>query len=248
MIEQSSEDTQNVTAVHDRLRRAILQGEIAPGEPTSQVALAKLFGVGRTPLREALRMLEREGLVVSHPNKSVRIAQFSIADIEGVYAMRIVLEAVGIRATVPVLDEEDFAEFEGLMAQMDHYIRARDQIRLDGPHSRFHARFVRAGGSRLTTSVDQLFDYAARYRLAYGTANLAAGYEDRRAEHRAMVDAAAAGDPDLTVERMVEHYTHTAAGVISVIDPHHDPRVLRAAIAAAAPTLADSLSLAIPDS
>jgi DNA-binding GntR family transcriptional regulator len=239
-MEELSSDGQQMIAAHDRLRGAILRGEIAPGEATSQVALAKQLGVSRTPLREALRLLEREGLVVSQPNRRVRIAEFSIADIEGLYAMRIALEAAGIRATVPTLRDEDFAELEGLMAQMDHYIRARDSVRLDGPHAIFHARFVGAAGPRLTTAVAQLFDHAARYRLAYGTANLSAGYEDRRAEHRAMLDAAAAADADLTVERMVEHYAHTAVGVISELDPEHQPTVLLAAIAAVAPQLVDS--------
>src|SRR5580765_593543 len=117
-LEATTRDGQNVTVVHDRLRSAILRGEIPPGEATSQVALAKQLGVSRTPLREALRLLEREGLVISQPNRRVRIAQFSIADLEGVYAMRIALEATGIRATVPTMSDEVFAELEGLMAQM----------------------------------------------------------------------------------------------------------------------------------
>jgi DNA-binding GntR family transcriptional regulator len=232
---EPTRDGQNVTVVHDRLRNAILHGEIAAGEATSQVALAKQLGVSRTPLREALRLLEREGLVISQPNRRVRIAQFSIADLEGVYAMRIALEAIGIRVTVPTLVAEDFAELEGLMAQMDHYIRAGDQVRMDLPHAIFHARFVAAAGPRLTATVAQLFDHAARYRLAYGAATLPGGYDDRRAEHRAMIEAAAAGDADLTVERLVLHYTHTAMGVISELDPEHQPTVLLAAIGAVAP-------------
>ena len=156
------------TVVHDRLRDAILRGEIGAGEATSQVALAKQLGVSRTPLREALRLLEREGLVLSQPNRRVRIAEFSIADLEGLYAMRMVLETVCIRATVPMLGPEDFAELEGLMAQMDHYMRAGDQLRMDAPHAAFHARFTAAAGDRLTSTVALLFDHAPRYRLAYG--------------------------------------------------------------------------------
>lgn len=232
---EPTRDGQNVTVVHDRLRSAILRGDIGAGEATSQVALAKQLGVSRTPLREALRLLEREGLVISQPNRRVRIAEFSMADVEGVYAMRISLEAAGIRATVPTLTKEDFAELEGLMAQMDHYIRAGDQLRMDVPHATFHARFVAAAGPRLRAAVAQLFDHAARYRLAYSAATLPGGYEDRQAEHRAMIEAAAAGDPDLTVERLVEHYTHTAIGVITELDPAYEPTVLLAAIAAVAP-------------
>jgi DNA-binding GntR family transcriptional regulator len=243
MTEDIPDDRQHTVIAHDRLREAILRGDIAPGAATSQVALAKQFGVSRTPLREALRLLEREGLIVPQPNRRVRIAEFSIADVESVYAMRIAVEAAGIHATVPIMREEDFAELEGLMAQMDHYIRARDSVRLDGPHSIFHAKFVQGGGQRLAAHAAQLFDHAARYRLAYGTANFDAGYEDRRAEHQAMLDAALAGDARLTAERMVRHYVHTARGVIAELDPDHEPRVLLAAVAAVAPDLTQPLAI-----
>jgi DNA-binding GntR family transcriptional regulator len=233
--ESNSRDGQHVAVVHDRLRDAILRGEIAPGEATSQAALTKQLGVTRTPLREALRLLEREGLVLSQPNRRVRIADFAIDDLESLYAMRVALEAVAVRLTVPTLRSEDFAELEGLMAQMDHYIRAGDQVRMDVPHAAFHARFVAAAGPRMTTTIAQLFDHAGRYRLAYGAATLPDGYGERRAEHRAMIDAAAAGDADLTVQQLTLHYAHTALTVSSKLDPGHELSVLRVAIETVAP-------------
>ena len=235
-LETTTRDGQNVMVVHDRLRDAILRGEIAPGEATSQVALAKQLGVSRTPLREALRLLEREGLVLSQPNRRIRIADFSLDDLEGLYAMRIALETVAVRLTVPKLGPEDFAELEGLMAQMDHYMRAGDQVRMDVPHAAFHAIFVAAAGARLATTIAQLFDHAARYRLAYGAATMPSGYEERRAEHRAIIDAAASGEPDLTAELLAAHYAHTAMTVVAELDPQHDPALLRAAIQTVAPT------------
>ncbi len=95
---------QHVGPVHERLRAAILRGEIPAGAATSQAALAKELDAGRTPLREALRMLQREGLVISEPNRRVRIAELSGDDAEELYIMRITLEAVAIRITVPTLD------------------------------------------------------------------------------------------------------------------------------------------------
>ncbi|HZO62296.1 MAG TPA: GntR family transcriptional regulator [Gaiellaceae bacterium] len=231
----------HVGTVHDRLRSAILRGEIPPGQVTSQVVLARQLGVSRTPLREALRLLQREGLVLAEPNRQVRIAGFTLADVEGLYAMRIALEAVAIRATVPTLTPEDLAELEGLMAQMDHYMRSVDMARMDVPHALFHARFVRAGGARLTTAIAQLFDHAQRYRLAYLAGTPGGGYADRRAEHRAMIDAAAAGDVEATIERLVAHYVRTARLTISQLDPDHDPSVLRAAVASVAPRALPSL-------
>jgi DNA-binding GntR family transcriptional regulator len=90
----SARDGLNVAVVHDQLRQAILRGDVPPGPATSQLVLARELGVGRTPLREALRMLQSEGLVISEPNRRVRIAELSIADAEELYVMRILLEAV----------------------------------------------------------------------------------------------------------------------------------------------------------
>ena len=95
-------DGHNVANVHERLRRDILSGEIPAGE-TSQLALARELEVGRTPLREALRMLQHEGLVISEPNRRVRVAELSAADVEQLYSMRIALEAMAVQVTVPEL-------------------------------------------------------------------------------------------------------------------------------------------------
>src|SRR4051794_13170357 len=96
-------DGQVVAVVHDRLRAAILSGEIPAGQATSQNALARDFGAGRTPVREALRMLQREGLVLSEPNRRVRIADLSASDAEELYLMRIALEAGAPQHTAPAV-------------------------------------------------------------------------------------------------------------------------------------------------
>jgi DNA-binding GntR family transcriptional regulator len=239
-IDGTTRDGQNVAVVHDRLRDAILRGDIPPGQPTSQVVLARQLGVSRTPLREALRLLQREGLILSEPNRRIRVADFSISDVEELYAMRIALEVVAIRLTVPTLTSEDFAELEGLMAQMDHYMRQGDQQRMDVPHSAFHARLVAAAGPRVATTMKQLFDHAQRYRLAYG-AMAPDGYAGRRAEHRAILDAAAAGDAGTASEHLGRHYTQTAMLVIRQLDPQHDPALLRTTLETVAPAAADAV-------
>jgi GntR family transcriptional regulator, rspAB operon transcriptional repressor len=115
-----SRDGQNVAHIHARLREAILSGDMAAGEVTTQVALGESLGAGRTPIREALRLLQREGLVIAEPNRRVRVAELSADDAESLYVSRIALEVVALRITVPALRSPDFAELEGLMAQMEH--------------------------------------------------------------------------------------------------------------------------------
>jgi DNA-binding GntR family transcriptional regulator len=241
--ERGTRDGQHVALVHDRLRAAILRGDLPAGDTTSQVTLARDLDVGRTPLREALRMLQREGLVVSEPNRRVRIAELSSSDAEELYVMRIALEAVAVRITVPTLGSSDFAELEGLMAQMDHYNRMGDLRGFRLPHRAFHDRLVSAAGERVTITIGQLFDHAERYRLAYG-ATSPERWEQRKAEHRAILDAATSGDADLTARRLVAHYAQTAALIFAGLEPGHDLARLRTTIVTVAPGAEDSLTLA----
>jgi DNA-binding GntR family transcriptional regulator len=229
-----SRDGQRLAEVHDRLRDAILRGEIPAGHTTTQANLAGEFGIGRTPLREALRMLQREGLVVSEPNRRVRIAGLSASDAEDLYVLRIPVEAVAIRVTVPKLVSADLAELEGLLAQMDHYMQTRDNIGFRKPHRAFHMLLVSGSGPRGAEMIGQLFDHAERYRLAFG-ANTPAASEQRRIEHRSIVDAVVAGDADRAVTLLVAHYLHTVELIFEALDPGHDLARLHTAIDAVAP-------------
>jgi DNA-binding GntR family transcriptional regulator len=234
----ASRDGLNVAVVHDQLRQAILRGDVPPGPATSQLVLARDLGVGRTPLREALRMLQSEGLVISEPNRRVRIAELSVADAEELYVMRILLEAVAARITVPTLDDNDIAELEGLMAQMDHLMRTGGSI--VELHHRFHARFVQAAGPRVVAQIAQLFDHAERYRRAFGAAE-PDHWKRRRAEHREILDAAKAGDPRATSEALAAHYLRTAKMVAAALDPGYDLARLRVAITVVAPAIVDDV-------
>jgi DNA-binding GntR family transcriptional regulator len=238
----STRDGQSVAVVHDRLRSAIVRGDLPAGQITSQVTLARELGVGRTPLREALRMLQREGLVVSEPNRRVRIAELSSNDAEELYVMRIALEGVAIRITVPTLTSDDFAELEGYMAQMDHYMRAGNPAGMRAPHRAFHLRFVAASGPRVTDTIAQLFDHAERYRRAFGAATPEV-WDQRRAEHRALVDAAAEGDVELTAQRLIAHYSRTVALIFAALDSDHDLARLRTTIHTVAPGAESALTL-----
>jgi DNA-binding GntR family transcriptional regulator len=235
-------DGQHVGLVHERLRAAILRGDIPAGATTSQAALAKELEAGRTPLREALRMLQREGLVISEPNRRVRIAELSSDDAEELYIMRISLEAVAIRISVPALASADFAALEGYMAQMDHYMRVDDRRGMRVPHHEFHQLLVAGAGARVSEMIAQLFDHAERYRLRYGATH-DSSWEQRRAEHRAIIDAAAGGDPDLAALRLSEHYARTAGLIFEALDPGHDLARLRTTIRSVAPGAEEKLAV-----
>ena len=236
MSEVASRPGDNVVQVHEQLREAILSGDIRPGVKTSQAELARELDVGRTPLREAMRMLQNEGLVSAEPNRRVVVASLSIEDAEELYAMRIPLEVTAARITLPLLTETDFAELEGYMAQMTHLAGgAPPSLALfRAPHRAFHERFVRKAGPRCTRLISELFDHSERYRRVYGSLT-SDQYEKRAVEHRGMLDAAIARDADALADALAAHYVATALLVTSALDPEYPLTRLRTAVASVAP-------------
>jgi DNA-binding GntR family transcriptional regulator len=223
---------QSVAVAYAHLRRAILRGEISPGGELSQVRLARELGISRTPLREALRMLMREGLVEGAPNQSLRVAGFSIADMEELYIERVTLEAVAIRITVPRLTSEELASMEGLFAQMVHFAEEEDYDRWEVPHRALHTAFVAHAGRRITDALLQLSEHAERYRHLY-TTQASGGWIAGIHEHRAIIDACKRRDPNAAARALAEHLGHVALGVIELAEPEYGATGLVTAIAVA---------------
>lgn len=218
---------------HARLRRAILRGELAAGAQLKQGELAREFGVGRTPLREALRLLEREGLVEAEPQRRARVAGFSVADLEQLYAMRIELEALAVHFSVPRLSDDELEELEGLLGRMEEFARAEDYERWEVPHRAFHFGLASHAGDRLFRTITQLSDHAERYRHYY-TVDMPRAWSKGIAEHREIFDAAAARDPALASERLARHYSTVSLSLLAMLAPEHEPALLRMALRKAA--------------
>jgi DNA-binding GntR family transcriptional regulator len=216
---------QTVDDVHRSMREAILDGTFSPGEVMSQVTLAQRFGVSRTPLREALRMLQSEGLVDSEPNRRVRVAEVAMSDIEELATMRIPLEVAAIRLSVPRMVSEEIATLEGQMAAMAHFAIEQDYARWEIPHRAFHRTLTAHAGERYNLLLAQLFDHAERYRrMHFGPATVT---ERSTADHRAILDACKEGDTDLAGIRLAEHLAHTALDIFQQHAPEYDPVALR---------------------
>lgn len=211
---------------------AILLGELEAGVSIPQHVLSDRFAAGRTPLREALRMLQREGLVIAEANYPVRIASLSADGFEQLNIQSLALEAVAVRITVPTLRSDDFAELEACMTKMDHYHAEGDTRALRAPHRAFHRRLHAGAGPEVTAELAKLTDHAERYRLTFGAYG---AWESRRAEHRAILDAAKAGDADLAARCMGEHYARRFSLVFGVLDPDRDLTRLRVTLQTVAP-------------
>jgi GntR family transcriptional regulator, rspAB operon transcriptional repressor len=225
-------DAQHVDVVYARVRDAILCGEIRPGEELRQERVAHNLNVSRTPLREALRMLEREGLVDGAPNRSYRVSGFSLRDLEELYILRLPMEAAAIRMTIPLLGSVEIAALEGSMAQMAHFAQVRDHELWEVPHRAFHAGLVAKAGGRITRLLKQLSDHSERYRRMYKAA-LPHAWSRSADQHRSILDACAAGDADRGADQLARHLFATAEHVIEAVDPSYDATGLRMALAMA---------------
>jgi DNA-binding GntR family transcriptional regulator len=231
----TSADSQNSAAqtierVHEQLRTAILRGDLGANETISQVKLARDLGISRTPLREVLRMLQREGLVIPQANRRLHIAGVSLADLEQVYAMRLPLEALAIRFSVPQLEIAEIARLEGTMAEMAHFASVEEWDRWESVHREFHSLLTCKCGTRISDHLRDLFDHSSRYRRLYTLARPSSTWSIGTVEHRAILDAAKAGDVDRAAVNLVNHLARTPLTLFSENDPTYEPRLIRDAL------------------
>lgn len=221
------ENGQSTDDVYERVRAAILDGDLAAGAVMSQVALAKELGISRTPLREALRMLQSEGLVEGEPNRRVRVAPMTAQDLEQLYVMRITLEAEALRLSVPEMTSEDIARLEGHMAEMAHYAQEKDYRRWTLPHHRFHRTLTEHAGERINFVLGQMFDHAERYRrlhIGQGPSAWAT------LQHRHILDACKSRDREAAAAQLAGHLARTGLEVSELLEPGYDPILLKTAV------------------
>jgi DNA-binding GntR family transcriptional regulator len=221
-----------VATIRDQLRAAILGGELRPDQAVTQSGLAEQYGVSRTPLREALRMLELEGLVIRQGNGRFRTAPISIDDIQELTVMRISLETIAVRLTVPTLGNADHAELEGLLAQIERLALVEDWGGAEVPHREFHQKLVSGAGDHIVELLGRLWDNAARYRRVSSglVASAPESFQTRRREHRAIVDAFEISDAHAAAGWIATQIGRTALEVAALIDPDHPMSLVRATL------------------
>lgn len=223
-----AEDRISLDDVYERIRQAIITGQLAPDARMSQVQLAQQLGISRTPVREALRMIQREGLVEAVPGRQVRIAPTSVQDLDQLYALRINMETFAVRNTVGRLTDEDIAEMKQSLHEMAEHASADDFATWDRAHRRLHEVLVRPAGSRFFALSAQLGAHAERYRRKY--LSQPQSWQPAHADHTELVTAAHARDSVRAARVLAEHYARVALSTASMVDPTFEPVMIRAAI------------------
>ena len=147
-----------VDDVISHLRQLILDQELPPGTALLQTELAEKLGVSRTPLREAFRILEREGLVkVANGNRTIEVARFGAAELRELYEVREVIDGLAARllARNGLTDELD-EELRGLLVEMDVTAEPFQPSRWFGAHLGFHVRIATCCGNSQLHSMPNL--------------------------------------------------------------------------------------------
>lgn len=174
--------------VFNTLRNAILKGELEPGERLMEIKLAEKLGVSRTPIREAIRKLELEGLVVMTPRKSAEVARITEEDLTDVLEVRRVLEELAIDLSCQNITDDIIAELEDNLVRFKAAVKKNDITEIATMDVEFHETIYRStGNKRLIQILNNLREQMYRYRLEY--------IKDKQTrdnlviEHRGIIDA-----------------------------------------------------------
>ena len=171
-----------------RARDAILDGRLPPGTRVRQEALARRFGVSRIPVREALRLLESQGLVTLIPHSGARVARLDLAEHLELYRIREALEPVAAAASAPLLSDEQLAELHRLADEIA--VSAGDQLRWLDLDRQFHlGSYAAAPMPRLLGMIDDLWSTTQHYRRAYHGTLTADDFAFVDLDHRYILDA-----------------------------------------------------------
>ncbi len=174
--------------VFQTLRNAILRGYLLPGGRLMEIHLAAELGVSRTPVREAIQMLAKEGLAEILPRRGARVAGISGKDLEDVLEIRSVLEDLAVKDACQKMTPEQYAELDRAMRDFAEAAKIRDERRAAEADERFHDAIYRASGNeRLAAIIASLREQMFRYRYEY--IKDAAVYGQLIKEHSAILDA-----------------------------------------------------------
>ncbi|QDW61263.1 GntR family transcriptional regulator [Oerskovia sp. KBS0722] len=195
-------------SVYDLLRQRIIDGTLAADARLTEPVLSAQLGVSRTPVREALRLLQAEALVVEQPTGGVRVAPLAVTDLHRVYDVRARLEGLLARDACERARPADVARLSRLVDLMDAVRDHEDEVLRIG--AQFHGEIATLADNRWCSELlRQIRGHVDRYRSL--SARERVGTTDHVDEHREVASAIASGDPDAAERAMREHIERSGA-------------------------------------
>ncbi len=198
--------------VFGRIREGILSGKYAANEELKEKTLGEEFGVSRTPVREALRQLELEGLVSIIPNKGAYVIGVSLQDIKEIYEIRCLLEGLCANWAAEKITQEQLAELDENIFLMEFHATKENWCQMVELDNRFHELLYQASGSReLAHVLSDYHQYVQRVRkVSLGNPKRV---QKSKEEHKAIVEALRSRDPNKAQELATEHIRNTISNM-----------------------------------
>ncbi|WP_329079181.1 GntR family transcriptional regulator [Streptomyces niveus] len=188
------------------LRRMISEGELPRGSRIQQDVLAAMFDTSITPVREALRLLEAEGVLVGEPHKGVRVADADYEQVKTVYLLRMLVEPYAMQRAARRLSPLDIDLAERLVTDMEQAAEEGDRARLNASNYQFHFLFyAKCGNDGLAAEIDQLWQ-----KFPWDVLQVLHDRADETSnEHRSMLAAARLGDGDALAKATQWHLSRS---------------------------------------
>lgn len=202
--------------VFNSLRKAILKGELIPGERLMEKQLAEKMGVSRTPIREAIRKLELEGLVIMVPRKGAEVAMITEQDIKDVLEVRAALESLAVKLACQRMEKQDI---NNLLAVNDAFIgaaRRQDVETVIKKDVEFHDTIYGATGNhKLVGMINNLQEQIYRFRVEY--IRQMDDFSSLVSEHEAIVSAIVGKEIEKAQEIAISHIENQEETVVRQI-------------------------------
>lgn len=198
--------------VYARLEEDILAGRYQDGESVTECQVAEELGVSRTPVREALRQLEREGLVAFTPNKGATVKGMTDEDIRDIGEMRTKIEGIAARRAASAISEAQLSQLETLLEEEERCTYKEESEALVRLDTQFHEIIFEACGSRFLRRTLQSFHHSIRQarRLSLGGGGRA---EHMLKEHRSILEALRARNVEGAESLMVCHVRNATRNI-----------------------------------
>jgi DNA-binding GntR family transcriptional regulator len=216
-LDFSTSDTSLRHKVFEYIKSQIIKGIYSPGETLLEMKLADELGVSRTPVREAIWLLEVEGLVETTSKKGAVVLGISTKDVADIYAMRQLLEGLAARWAATRLTDSETKELQKICDLSEFYAEKRDMEELAELDNQFHQLIYEASGSKmLNITLKNLHQYVQQARL--DSINI----ENRRSlsvsEHHVLLEAFQNKDAVAAEQAMTRHVSMAYQNIISHAD------------------------------
>lgn len=203
--------------VFNTLRQGILTGELKPGERLMEIHLADTLGVSRTPIREAIRMLELEGLVTMIPRRGAEVSRISMQDLRDVLEVRRSLDTLAVCLACKRIKEDKIKELEQAALDFAKATETKNATTIAQADVKFHDIILEASDNkRLSQMVNNLAERVYRYRLEY--VKDPKNHEKLINEHERILEYIKRGDEENARKAIELHIDNQEKNIISQLD------------------------------